>query len=407
MATILSPTSAQEVQDIVTWAVSGAIPLTIQGGGSREAYGRPVEAQHKVSLDRLNGIIAYEPEELVLTARAGTAMDEIETALAEVGQMLAFEPPDSRALFGADSVGTLGGCLSTNLSGPRRVKAGAARDHFIGFEAVSGRGESFRAGGKVVKNVTGYDLPKLMAGAFGTLGILTEVTIRVVPAPGDRRTLAADGLSSAVAGQALSAALGSPYEVSGAAHLPPLAAGQAGGDGDSGLTVVRLEGFPRSVAARADSLRTLLNTTTQGQAEWRVLPDETADLVWRDIRDVWPLIGATDDCLWRIVVPARSGPELTACFGRASGARAFHDWGGGLVWLAMSEAVARDSAAALRQAVQIRGGHAMLARGSADLRRTLPVFQPEPDDRARLTRRVKTGFDPAGVLNPGRMFEGV
>ncbi|MEQ8369320.1 MAG: glycolate oxidase subunit GlcE [Alphaproteobacteria bacterium] len=411
MATILSPTSTAEVREILAWAVSGTVPLAVQGHGSRDSYGRPVAAQHKLVLERLAGIISYEPQELVLTAHAGTTMTEIEAALAAAGQMLAFEPPDPRFLFGAATAGTLGGCLSTNLSGPRRVKAGAARDHFVGFQAVSGRAEIFHAGGKVVKNVTGYDLPKLMAGAFGTLGVLTEVTIRVVPAPADRCTLATSGLTEEEAGRALSAALNSPYEVSGAAHLPAavasrLASGLAGGDSGS-LTLVRLEGFPRSVASRADSLGDLL-AAAEGSPPWHAVPPAVADKAWLAVRDVWPLIGgeAGDDCLWRIVVPAAAGPGLAAAFGRAVGGRSFFDWGGGLVWLATAAAVTRDTAGDLRRAAQTLGGHAALVRAPADLRRTIPVFQPEPDGRAALSRRVKSGFDPAGVLNPGRMVEG-
>src|SRR5438045_4268573 len=180
----LTPTDIDELREAVAEALAAEEPLEVVGGGSKRRLGRPLQTAHTLELSRLSGIRDYAPSELVLTAGAATPLAEIERALSEHNQMLAFEPPGWGGLLGVeDAAPTLGGILACNLSGPRRIKAGAARDHFLGFSAVSGRGEIFKAGGKVVKNVTGYDLPKLMAGSYGTLAALEEATVKVLPQP--------------------------------------------------------------------------------------------------------------------------------------------------------------------------------------------------------------------------------
>ncbi|HZB91717.1 MAG TPA: FAD-binding protein, partial [Stellaceae bacterium] len=214
------PEDEQRLVEIIAAAVAQEEPLELVAGGSKRRLGRPQQLPHIVDLSAFAGIRDYEPAELVLTAGAATPMSAIEAALAAAGQMLAFEPPDWRALLGSASGGTLGGAVLTNLSGPRRIKAGAARDHFLGFRGVSGRGEAFKAGGKVVKNVTGYDLAKLVAGSFGTLVAVTEVTLKVLPRAPAERSLVLRRLDDGAAQHAMTAALSSPHEVSGAAHLP-------------------------------------------------------------------------------------------------------------------------------------------------------------------------------------------
>src|SRR5690242_11526942 len=215
-----TPADIDELCETVSEALAAEEPVEIVGGGSKRALGRPVQAAHTLDLSRLSGIRDYAPSELVLTAGAATPLAEIELALDDAGQMLAFEPPRWHALLGGEGAPTLGGVLACNLAGPRRLKAGAARDHFLGFRAVSGRGESFKAGGKVVKNVTGYDLCKLMAGSYGTLAALEEVTVKVLPRPETAATVLFAGLDPAAAVRLMSAALGSPHEISGAAYLP-------------------------------------------------------------------------------------------------------------------------------------------------------------------------------------------
>src|SRR5437763_10974876 len=249
------PSDLSELRDAVAEALAAEEPVEVVGGGSKRALGRPVQAAHTLDLSRLSGIREYAPSELVLTAGAATPLAEIERALAKHNQMLAFEPPDWRGLLGVEDVEpTLGGVLACNLSGPRRIKTGAARDHFLGFRAVSGRGEIFKAGGKVVKNVTGYDLCKLMAGSYGTLVALEEVTVKVLPRPEAVATVLFAGIEPEPAVLLMSAALGSPHEVSAAAYLPGSAAKLLDVPLHGGAVALRVEGPPPSVAFRRDSL---------------------------------------------------------------------------------------------------------------------------------------------------------
>lgn len=386
--TTLKPDTAAQAAEAVRWALSAGEPLEVLGSGTRRGLGRPVQAAHALDLSGLSGIVAYEPEELVLTARAGTPMDLILPMLAERGQHLAFEPPDG---------GTLGGLMASGLAGPRRIAAGSARDHALGIAGVSGRGELYKGGGKVVKNVTGYDLPKLMAGSFGTLTALTEITVKVLPAPEDTATLLVVGLGDAAAVGLLDRALRSPYDVSGAAHLPgPVAArsGVAGVAGAGGaVTLVRVEGFGPSVAARVALLLEELRADA-------VLDRADSRTLWREVRDAAGLDTAPQ--LWKLSVPPSHGPAVLAAIRETLEAEAFFDWGGGLIWLTAPP----DSAPAIRAALGAHG-HATLVRAPESVRAVTEVFQPLPEPLMALTRRVKAGFDPNGVLNPGRLYAGV
>jgi glycolate oxidase FAD binding subunit len=357
-----------------------------------------------LDLSRLAGIRDYAPSELVLTAGAATPLADIENALAECGQMLAFEPPDWRPLLGTDGESTceptLGGTLACNLSGPRRIKAGAARDHFLGFRGVSGRGEAFKAGGKVVMNVTGYDLCKLMAGSYGTLAALEEVTVKVLPRPETVATVLFSGVAPGPASRLMSAALGSPHEVSGTAYLPTGTAGLS-----DGRVALRVEGPVPSVTARRDRL--IAEHRGSGTAE--VLGDAESVALWRAIGEVAPLLEPGERAVWRISVAPARGAELAEALARALDAKWLLDWGGGIVWAAVPE-TGDAGAEAIRRA--IRGpdgsgtGHATLVKASAGLRRAIAVFEPPPPPLAALSRRIKEAFDPAHILNPGRMAEG-
>jgi glycolate oxidase FAD binding subunit len=389
------PTEERELVDIVAAAVAQEEPLEIVAGGSKRGLGRPPQMPHTLDVSAFSGIRAYEPEELVLTAGAATPMSEIETALAARGQMLAFEPPDWRALLGVAAGSTLGGVVACNLSGPRRIKAGAARDHVLGFRAVSGRGEAYKAGGKVVKNVTGYDLCKLVAGAYGTLSVLSEMTVKVLPRAAVERSILLRGLDDRAAQRAMTTALNSSHEVSGAAHLP---AGELGRGAP--LTLLRLEGPAPSVEARAAALRRELAEFGAGD-EAR---DQESTRLWRAVRDVTALATAAGGAVWRVSLPPTAGPALAATVARALDAAYFFDWGGGLVWLAVPGS-GDGGAAVIRGAVTASGGHAMLVRAPDALRAAVPVFQPQPPALAALTARVKDSFDPRRVLNRGRMYK--
>jgi glycolate oxidase FAD binding subunit len=396
------PQDAKDVEDAVVWALAEAKTLEIAGQGSKRGIGRPNQSDITLDLSGLTGVTLYEPEELVLSARAGTPIAEIERLVAERNQELAFEPADYGPLLGAPAgAGTIGGVLATNLSGPRRIKAGAARDHFLGVSAVSGRGETFKSGGRVVKNVTGYDLCKLLAGSWGTLGAMTEVTIKTLPRAETEATVLLTGLGDGKAAQAMAEAMGSSCEVSGAAHLPPAALGELQGlFAGKTVTLMRLEGVAPSVSHRIDVLAALLKA--YGSAE--TLGAETSRVVWRAVRDVLPF---TEDerPVWRVSTAPMRGAVIAAA-AASSGADYYFDWAGGLLWIAMPPSDDAGSAL-IRPAVAEAGGHATLIRAPAAIRAKVSVFDPQAEGVAALTRRIKDSFDPKGVLNPGRMWAGV
>ncbi|HUT48450.1 MAG TPA: glycolate oxidase subunit GlcE [Alphaproteobacteria bacterium] len=408
MAERLRPQNADELLDAVKWAVAEASPLEVIGAGTKRAFGRPSQADHTLDVSRLAGIGLYEPDELVLGAATGTPLVEIEAALAEERQMLAFEPPDLGPLLGGEAgAHTLGGVVGCNLSGPRRIKAGAARDHFLGFTAVSGRGEAFKAGGRVVKNVTGYDICKLIAGSYGTLAVMSALTVKVLPAPEKTRTVLVFGLDDARAGEAMTVGLGSAHEVSGAAHLPASVAARSGvsyvSAAGAAVTALRVEGPGPSVEHRCAALRGLLG----GFGASEELHGHNSAAFWREVRDVSAFSGGEDRMLWRISVAPSAGAGVVAAIAQAGGeVEALYDWGGGLVWLLLP--VREDAGApAVRAAVAATGGHATLFRAPADIRAAVEVFQPQDAALAGITVRLKENFDPRGVLNPGRMYAGV
>jgi glycolate oxidase FAD binding subunit len=396
------PTSIEELRDAIGDALAAEEPVELVAGGTKRGLGRPLQTPHVVDLTRLSGIRDYSASELVLTAGAATPLTAIDRALAAAGQMLAFEPPDWRALLGqVHGSQTLGGVIACNLSGPRRIKSGAARDHFLGFQAVSGRAEIFKAGGKVVKNVTGYDLPKLMAGSYGTLAALAEITVKVLPRPETAVTVLFCGVAPGEAVQAMSAALGSPHEVSGAAYLPPGTPRPAALSDARGIVALRVEGPAPSVAYR----RAALLREHAAAGEPAELGEADTAALWRDLGNVAPLATLIDRAVWRVSVAPGRGAEVAQTIARQVDAVWFLDWGGGLLWTAIVEP--GDAGAAVVRAAIGGAGHATLVRGSPGLRAAVPVFEPQPAPLAALSRRVKDGFDPRHILNPGRMVEGV
>lgn len=404
MSETLKPATPEQLQEAVAWALAEKLPLEILGQGSKRGWGRPVQAAATLDMSGLRGITLYEPEELVLSARAGTPLAEIRAALAERNQQLAFEPGDWAPLWGGTpGSGTIGGLLGCNMAGPRRISQGAARDHFLGFSATTGRGETIKSGGRVVKNVTGYDLSKLLCGSFGTLAAMSEVTLKVLPRAEKTRTLLLLGLEDGAAITALSAALGSPHEVSGAAHLPaPIAAASAVSyvrEAGGAVTAVRLEGPGPSVEARCASLRQEL--APFGETE--ELHSTSSAAFWRELADLAFFAERRDLALWRVSVPPSRGAEVASAVLSLHPGLHFYDWGGGLLWLGL-EASGDAGEASLRAAVAASGGHATLLRAPVEIRQQAAVFQPQPEALAGLTRRVKEAFDPLGILNPGRMY---
>jgi glycolate oxidase FAD binding subunit len=386
----VSPTSEAEAADAVREAADKNASLAIIAGGTKRDYGRPVAADAILDMRAVSGIVKYEPEELVLSVRAGTPISEIAAVLAEKKQMLGFEPADWGPLFGADrGRATIGGVVATNACGSRRVKAGAVRDHVIGCRFVNGKGEIIKAGGHVIKNVTGFDLPKLMCGAFGTLGVLTEITLRVSPLPENAAVVAID-CDAEIGFHLLREAAKLPLDVSGLAYIR---------SDRMGTAYIRVEG----TATALDQKVAELQRRFAGQRA-KPLDDGTAQRCFREFGDGSMFVAADAD-LWRLCVPAtRAYEALLAARTEKTGPWSA-DWGGGLLWLGLP--ADEDTATRLRGITARFGGHATLMRAAPEARAALFVFEPETLARAAITRSVKAAFDPKGVLNPGRMFEGI
>lgn len=350
-------------------------PFVVRGGGTRVV--RSPDAGAMLDVSGLSGVTLYEPGALTLVAQAGTPVSEIEGVLAKENQRLAFEPYDLTGLLGTRGASTIGGVMATNASGPRRIQAGAARDFALGVRFVDGVGQIVKNGGRVMKNVTGYDLVKLMCGSRGTLGVLTEVSLKVLPAVESETTLVLPDLAPDQAVAAMSAALGSPFEVTGAAWI-------------GGEVWLRLEGFAASVAYRAQALQSYLSQFGDCNITQRD---------WVQVRDAAPLHGC--EAVWRISVKPSDGPAVMAA--APEGCETLMDWGGGLIWMGQTDGEAATTHHAVQTLVARLGGHATLIKGSAELRASVPVFQPEAPAVAALSANLRARFDPRGILNPGLM----
>ncbi|HUE45329.1 MAG TPA: FAD-binding protein [Aestuariivirgaceae bacterium] len=401
MAGTLRPQTAEDLAGAVAWAVGKEAPVEIVGTGTKRGIGRAMQTSVTLDISALSGVEFYEPDELVLKAGAGTRLSEVEELLAGENQQFAFEPPDLSRLLGSAHAGTLGGMVAANFAGPRRIKAGAVRDHLLGFTAVSGRGETFKSGSRVMKNVTGYDLSKLMAGSWGTLAVLADTTFKALPAPETEATVMVAGLADDAAAQAMSAAMQSAADVSGAAYLPAdmAAASQALQGANGSVTLLRIEGVGPSVEFRAERLHEILSAFGTPER----LDAAASRVLWIEVRDVHCLTDGDERLVWRISVPPMQGPRILASLRESCHARGFCDWAGGLVWLDVPPS-ADASAPAIRDAISPGAGHATLIRAPEPLRASIDVFHPQPPAMAALTRRVRQAFDPLGLLNPGRMY---
>lgn len=395
----LIPSTEAEAVDIICAHAQSGTALAISGGNTRAGFGNSVAADTHLRSTGLNGVVSYNPGEMVMTARAGTSVAEVEAALAAKGQMMTFEPMDHRPLMGTSGEPTIGGVFAANVSGPRRFLTGAARDSLLGVRFVNGRGEIIKAGGRVMKNVTGLDLVKLMAGSYGTLGFITEVTFRVPPAPKTEETVVLSGLNDQEAASAMASAMALSVEVSGAAHLPLTVAWKflSGKLPEGEATVLRIEGLESSVPHRAEKLAIAMGALGRVSR----LGKQESRRLWREIRDVVPYADGTEKPIWRVSVAPSIGHQLVAALRLEAGVDAFYDWQGGLVWMRME---AEPEAALVRRYIQaLGGGHATLLRASAAARAQTPAFEPQPEAIALLSRRMREKFDPEGIFNPGKM----
>jgi glycolate oxidase FAD binding subunit len=396
------PATDRELQHLLTDASASRTPVEVIGAGSKRAVGRPVQAGISLTTNSLNGISLYEPTELVLSARAGTPLARIEAQLASQNQMLAFEPIDIGPILGiAPGHATIGGVLATNLSGARRISSGGARDHALGVKAVAGSGQHVRAGGRVMKNVTGVDLTRGLSGSWGTLAVMTEVTFKVMPMPEETGTLVLFGLPDEIAVEVLCLAMGTPYEVSGAVHLQESLAARLWHAGtrleNQAVTAIRLENFSRSVAYRKQRLKDQLKP----YGDVHELDHSSSLAFWDELKQL-SVLQPSESPVWRISTTPRSGPKVVAAISRYMSCRAFYDWSGGLIWAEVQPA-ADAGAADVRRVVAMHGGHATLIRAEPSVRAAVEVFQPLEEGIARISRGLKAAFDPMGILNPGRM----
>ena len=412
MSSMTAPAEEAGFAAEIAAAASANEPILVQGRATKLGMMRPVQAARVLSTVNHRGITLYSPQELIIAARSGTPLAEIEAKLAEHGQYLIAEPPDYGELLGhagesSDTENpasqTLGGVVATNLSGPRRVAWGAMRDHVMGARAVNGRAEIIHSGGRVLKNVTGLDLCKLLSGSHGTLGVITEITLKVLPAPEATGTLVITGLDAASGVAAISAALGSPYGVSGAAFLPADAASRvpALAAGGRSVAIARIEDFSASVAYRTDRLRSDL----AGFGAADIVDDRTSRIIWRAVRDAVPLPAMRSDAIWRVSVRPSAGARVLEALSRQIDARGFLDWGGGLVWIAATAET--RSHIAVERVARAAGGAWTLFRAPDALRAAVNVVPPEVEALAHITRRVKAAFDPRFLLNPGRLYAGL
>jgi len=378
--TSLRPRTERELTDAFADALHAGARLSIRGGATKRHIGAPNTNTLELDMRGLEGVVDYDPPELVLTVRAGTRLSTIQSLVASQNQMLAFEPFDHGPIFGeAPGEATIGGIVAAGISGSQRLSAGGARDHLLGVRAVSGGGELFISGAKVVKNVTGYDLPKLIAGSWGRLAAITEVTLKVLPAPRTALTCVLNGMDVEQAVLAMAAAMGSQAEVAAAAHLP----------GQQALTSLRLQGFEASVKARVQILARQL--AHFGPLQQLTIAE--ADAFWAGLRTLAPL--PADLPLWRISIPPSAGAHLARRL-EAKGAKWLLDYAGGLAWAAIApEETVREDVADL-------GGHATLIRGPASLRAATPAFHPSTKAFSALETRIRRAFDPAEIFETGR-----
>jgi glycolate oxidase FAD binding subunit len=401
-----APDTVEELAYLVAEAADTRTPLEVMGRGTKREVGRPVQYGAVLSTENLTGIQLYEPSELVLVARAGTPIGQIEQALTEYDQEMPFEPIDLGPVLGfGRGQGTVGGMVATNFSGSRRILSGSVRDHVLGVQAVNGSGETIRAGGRVMKNVTGYDLSRALSGSWGTLAVMTEVAIKVLPAPREVRTVLCFGLADPNGIEALCLAMGTPFEVSGTVHmhaeLAERLSDQEIANAGASVTAIRVENFPASARYRSSRLKQML----QAYAPALELDTLRSRAFWDEIKTL-KMFQKAERPLWRISTLPTAAAKLVHNLARKIDVRVLYDWSGGLVWLE-TPPISDAGAVEIRRNLAEIGGHATLIRAEAPARAAIDVFQPLDKPVMALTASLKRAFDPVGILNPGRMYPGI
>jgi glycolate oxidase FAD binding subunit len=407
MADVYMPGDEAELASLIKSAKAGAYPLEVCGFRSKREAGRPIEPAAVVSTAKLSGVTFYEPGELVISARAGTPLHEIEETLARKNQELAFEPVDLSRIYATDALASsIGSVVAMNVSGPRRILRGAARDYLLGVRAVNGDGAIVKSGGRVMKNVTGVDLVRGLCGSWGTLAVLTELTFKVLPKARESRTVLFLGLADEAAVGVMCAAMGTPYEVSGTIHLHGSMVGRLGdaeiAPAKTAVTALRLEGGSQNVADRVAKIRRELAPF----GETYELDHQRSRAFWSDIRSLVFLSADFGRPIWRIAVAPSKAPAIVRALSAFFDVKAAYEWSGGLLWLELPPS-SDASVTELRRVLAEFEADSMLMRAPRSIRSSIQVFHPLPFVNMELVRALKKAFDPAGVLNPGRMYAGV
>lgn len=400
---MIRPADEQELSVAIQDAANAEVPLEIIGAGSKSEIGRPMNTSATITTSRLRGITLYEPNELVMAAGAGTPFSTIDYELSLNNQQLAFEPIDPAPAIGQQAGQlTCGGIFATNLSGSRRIQSGAARDHLLGIRGVNGRGEIFKSGGRVMKNVTGIDLSRGLSGSWGTLAVFTELCFKVMPKPEETRTLIFFGMPDQIATEVMIRAMQSPYEISGTLHLQKRLAQRLRHEGlqnmGEAVTAIRIENFANAVAGRAEKLKEAVAV----YGEVHELDNVNSIAFWNEVRELSFLQGSKDP-LWRISTAPKDGTRFTEALSSFMDCRTAYDWAGGLIWVEVPSTT-DAGAAEIRRLVASIGGHATLIRAEPSVRATINVFQPLEPGLARLSELLKDQYDPHGLLNPGRLY---
>lgn len=376
--------SEDEIVAFVRAARADHAPFEIVAAGTRRSAGNPMGDLPLLDVSGVSGIMDYQPEELIITARPGTKLAELKAVLAQKNQCLGFDPVDWTLLDGGH--GTLGGAVSCDASGSGRLRHGAARDSLLGFRAVNGFGEAFRGGAKVVKNVTGFDLPKLVCGAFGTLMVVSELTFRVYPRPLARATLILKDLAPEAGFTALRTIWKSALEPSGLAYIPGNANFPALGDVGQGAALIRFEAAEKPLSEKLAAAR--LAAGAGGEFE-------QGEVIFTSIGE-GALFQNTDLEVWHLTLPPTEAARIATALNAPLW---LGDWAGGLLWIG---APAQD-APRIRALTAEAGGHAMLLKAPAERRAALGVYAPQPPALAALSSAVRAAFDPLGLFNPGRL----
>jgi glycolate oxidase FAD binding subunit len=403
-SSVLKPDKEEAIAEIIKHCYKKNIPLEICGSGSKKNIGRNFQSQKILDISNYSGIIKYEPEELYIKVKSGTSIKEIKEALEKKNQHLAFEPTDFGPLFeGQTNEGTIGGVIACNFAGPRRFKVGSARDHVLGFKGVNGKGEIIKSGGTVVKNVTGYDLSKVITGSFGTLSVFTEISIKVLPKPDLTKTLIISNLHLKKGLEHLSAALSSSCDPSGAVFYPEFFQNKFTFNDlttKGPITAIRIEGSKLSIDER---IKKLINELTVDKKEISILDPDQSNIFWEKTRSLNVFANLTNNLL-RIVVPGSEAFDLINKL-KIYHVKYFIDWGGNLVWAQLDQ-LNSSILKEIKTIVKILGGYLTVIKVDESLKSSIDIFTID-DVKYKICEKIKKSFDPKRILNPGKMYTGI